>query len=104
MLLRERAIVRCNRKLEEISGYMPGELTGKSTRIWYPDEQSFLEGGKQVYLKLSKGETYRQEQQMARKDGSLFWVRMSLRAFDKNAPLKGAVGHNRGYYPRTPSG
>jgi PAS domain S-box-containing protein len=92
VLLRDRVIMRCNRKLEEISGYNPGELIGKSTRIWYPDESSYVTGAENVYSQMARGETYRQEQQMARKDGSLFWVRLSLCAFDKNDPLKGAVG------------
>ncbi len=92
VLLRNRVIVRCNRKLEEISGYAPGELIGKSTRIWYPNEEAYANGGEAVYLQLAQGETFRREQQMARKDGSPFWVRLSLRAFDKDAPKKGAVG------------
>ena len=92
VLLRDRAIIRCNRKLEEISGYEPGELIGKSTRIWYPDEETYVSGGKDVYTAMANGETYRQEQQMPRKDGSFFWVRMSLCALDKKAPLQGAVG------------
>ena len=92
VLLRNRMIVRCNRKLEEVAGYGPGELAGKSTRIWYPDEASFLAGGEMVYARLATGETLRREQQMARKNGTLYWVRLSLRAFDPNDPLKGAVG------------
>ncbi len=92
VLLRDRVIMGCNRKLEEISGYEPGELLGKSTRIWYPDEGSYLNGGKDVYTQMARGETFHQEQQMARKDGSLFWVRMSLCAIDIKAPFKGAVG------------
>ena len=92
VLLRNRIIVRCNRKLEEIAGYGPGELAGKSTRIWYPDEASSSAGAEMVYARLATGETLRREQQMARKDGTLYWVRLSLRAFDPNDPLKGAVG------------
>ncbi len=92
VLLRDRVILRCNRKLEEIAGYGHGELVGKSTRIWYPDDKAYADGGDIVYLQMARGETFRHEQQMARKDGSLFWVRLSLRAFDKNDPLKGAVG------------
>ena len=92
VLLRDRVIVRCNSKLEEIAGYATGELIGKSTRIWYPDEESYVTTGENVYAQMARGETYRQEQKMAHKDGSLFWVRLSLQAFDKNAPLKGAVG------------
>ena len=38
VLIKEDLIQRCNRKLEEIFGYAPGELNGKSTRVWYPDQ------------------------------------------------------------------
>jgi len=92
VLLRQRKIVRCNRKLEEISGYGPGELAGQSTRIWYADDAAYEAGGALVYAQLAVGKTFRREQQLMRKDGSLFWVRMSLRAFDPDNPLQGAVG------------
>ena len=92
VLLRNRVIVRCNRKLEEIAGYDPGELIGQSTRIWYPDETAYLTDGEAVYSQMARGETFRKEQQMARKDGTLYWVRLSLRAFDPKDPFKGAVG------------
>ncbi len=92
VLLRDRTILRCNRKLEEISGYAHGELIGKSTRIWYPDEKAYHSGGEIVYSQMARGETFRREQQMARKDGSLFRARLSLRAIDQNNPFKGAVG------------
>jgi PAS domain S-box-containing protein len=92
VLLRNRVIRRCNRKMEEIIGYDPGELAGQSTRIWYPDEQAYLTSGENHYVQMAKGETCRQELQMKRKDGSLVWVRVSLRAFDPNDPLAGAVG------------
>lgn len=92
VLLRNRVIVRCNHKLEEISGYGPGELAGKSTRIWYPDDAAYEADREMVYARLANDETFRGEQQMLRKDGTLFWVRLSLRAFDPSDPLKGAVG------------
>jgi PAS domain S-box-containing protein len=92
VLLRDRIIMRCNRKMEEISGYTANELVGQSTRIWYPDEESYIAGGKIAFSKLSKGETFRQEQEMVHKDGSLYWVRLSLRPFDRNTPFSGVVG------------
>ncbi len=91
VVLRERVIVRCNRKMEELTGYEPGALIGKSTRAWYADEKAFEVGGSQVYAQLGQGETHRRSQQLARKDGSLFWARLSLRAFDQDDPLTGAV-------------
>jgi PAS domain S-box-containing protein len=78
--------------MEELIGYEPGALTGQSTRAWYADEKSFEAGGLQVYAQLRQGETHRRSQQLARKDGSLFWARLSLRAFDQDDPLTGAVG------------
>lgn len=92
VLLRNRIIMRCNRKMEEISGYAADELLGQSTRIWYPDEESYIAVGKAVFSQLSKGETFRQEKQMVHKNGSLYWVRLSLRTFDRNTPFDGVVG------------
>lgn len=92
VLLRNRIIMRCNRKMEEISGYAADELLGQSTRIWYPDEESYIAVGKAVFSQLSKGETFRQEKQMVHKNGSLYWVRLSLRTFDRNTPFNGVVG------------
>ncbi len=92
VMLRDRVIVRCNRKMEKISGYAAAELVGASTRLWYPDETAFITGGKEIYAQMAKGETVCIAQPMTRKDGSPFWARLSLRAFDRNNPLKGAVG------------
>ena len=92
VFLRDRTIIRCNRKLEEISGYAPGELIGKSTRVWYPDEEAYATVGATIYSELANGQTYRHEQKMTRKDGTLFWVRLSICAIDKEAPARGAVG------------
>jgi PAS domain S-box-containing protein len=91
VLMRDRSIVRCNRQLEEIFGYDPGELKGKPTRVWYPDEEAYAIGGQPVYDQLARGETHHRTQQLIRKDGSLFWARVSCRAFDTAFPQKGAV-------------
>jgi PAS domain S-box-containing protein len=92
VLLRNRVIVRCNSGLEEISGYLRSELIGESTRIWYPDEKTYEAEGQTVYERLMRGETYHWEQRMTRKDGASRWIRLSLRALEKNDPLNGAVG------------
>jgi len=91
VVVRDRVIVRCNRKMEELIGYGPGELCGMSTQAWYPDEQAY-ENGKEIYAHLARGEIHHRSQQLARKDGTLFWARLSLRAIDAGDPLKGAVG------------
>ena len=90
-LIRDRVIQRCNRRLEDVFGYAPGEFTGQLTRIWYPDEDSYAAGGAAVYEALARGGTHQREQQLKRKDGSLFWCRLSGRAVDPADLSRGTV-------------
>jgi PAS domain S-box-containing protein len=39
--IRNRRFLWCNRKLEEILGYGPGELTGQSTRVAFADDETW---------------------------------------------------------------
>ena len=90
-VVRERVIVRCNRCFEEQLGYRPGELAGKPARVMYLTDAEFAEVGERVYAELAVGETHRREQQVARKDGSTFWARISGHAFDARQPRAGSV-------------
>nr|WP_321468718.1 ATP-binding protein [uncultured Desulfobulbus sp.] len=92
MMLRCRRIVRCNRKMEEMTGYGHDELVGMSTRAWYSSDHAFERAAQQVYAQLGQGEIHRRSQMVIRKDGTTFWGRLSLRAVDANNPLEGAVG------------
>ena len=91
LLLKDRQMVRCNRRMAEMFGYAPGELEGQSTRIWYPDQASWERVGREGYRPVWRGETDVREQEVVRKDGSRFWVRMSARAVAPADPGKGAV-------------
>jgi len=90
-LIRDRRIVRCNAKLEEIFGYAPGELLGQPTRAWYSSEEEFAKGGAGVYEQLARSETHRREQLLVRKDASTFWCRLTGRAVDAADAAKGTV-------------
>src|SRR5204863_1060509 len=46
----DRIIVRCNRRLEQMLGYNPGELAGQSTRVLYPSEELWNEAGERYKL------------------------------------------------------
>jgi PAS domain S-box-containing protein len=74
--IKDRLMVRANRKLEELFGYGPGELRGQPTRCWYPDEESYRAVG-EAYSDLEHGNTHRRVMKMQHKDGSLFWARLS---------------------------
>ena len=76
-LVRSHQILRCNRQLEVLFGFGPGELDGHGTRLWYLDEESFQRDGAPLFSNLEPGEVQRHEQELVRKDGSRFWARMT---------------------------
>ncbi|OIR01674.1 cyclic di-GMP phosphodiesterase Gmr [mine drainage metagenome] len=92
VVLRSRRIARCNRRMEELFGYAPGEMLGQSTRLWYFTEEDYAGPGAAAYLELAQGNLHQREQLFRRKDGSSFWGRLSARAFDPTRPEAGAVG------------
>jgi PAS domain S-box-containing protein len=91
-LIRERTIIRCNNKMEELFGYAPGELSGKPTRVWYPDDETYAMIGRDVYARMARGESNRLELPLIRKDGATFWARLSGQALDRDDLSKGIVG------------
>ncbi|HWM43111.1 MAG TPA: EAL domain-containing protein [Burkholderiales bacterium] len=90
VFLKDRRIVRCNRRYEEMYGYGPGELDGKPTAVLYanPEDLAHAAG---AYEQLRRGQTARRVEQRRRKDGSVFWTRADGRAVDPQDPLKGSV-------------
>ncbi|WP_161539679.1 PAS domain-containing hybrid sensor histidine kinase/response regulator [Paramagnetospirillum kuznetsovii] len=91
VLIKNRILERCNRKLHEIFGWPDGEMVGKPKRIWYTDEDSWIGGGGEAYEEIWQGQTHRREQQLLRKDGSLFWARLTAHAVDARDPTQGSV-------------
>jgi two-component system sensor histidine kinase/response regulator len=89
-VVRQRVIVRCNRSAEELFGYAPGKLDGQSTRVWYPDDESFGEASP-VYTVLMRGEVSRVERLLVRKDGSRFMARIVARPMYADDPGRGIV-------------
>ncbi len=91
VLLRQRVIIQCNRRFEELFGYAEGEMIGHSTRILYPTEEDFRATGERAYSALAHGETYVEELWLKRKDSGLFWGCLSGRALDSSQPQEGSV-------------
>ena len=87
---RERKVVRCNRRFEEMFGFGAGDANGASWRqIYFTDEEFELRG--QVYAELDQGRTHAREQWLRRQDGSGFWCRVSGRAVAAGDPARGYV-------------
>jgi PAS domain S-box-containing protein len=90
-LVRNRVIVRCNRRCEELFGYAQEEMRGKSVRIIYPSDAIFEERGRRAYDILGRGESCVEEMELVRKDGGRFWCATSGHAIDARDPQAGSI-------------
>ena len=90
--IRNRTLVRCNRKLEEIFGCAPGEMVGATTRSWYGSDDEYSKIGILIARQLQATGRFYTERQLFHRDGSLFWARMNARPWDSSDISKGLVG------------
>jgi PAS domain S-box-containing protein len=89
--LRQRRVVSCNRRLEEIFGYAPGELIGESSERFYASRESFETVGEEAYRTVGENRNFSTELLLKRKDGSLFRGALTGRAIDPAHPHEGSI-------------
>jgi diguanylate cyclase (GGDEF)-like protein/PAS domain S-box-containing protein len=80
--VRNRAIQRCNRFLEDMVGAGPGELVGESSAVLFASEEGWREAGRLAYSTTAPGETHDSEWKFKRRDGSVFHCRTRGRRID----------------------
>ncbi|HYH43358.1 MAG TPA: PAS domain S-box protein, partial [Burkholderiales bacterium] len=90
-VIENRRFAQVNSSFERMFGYPPGEMTGQSTRITYENDADYLEFGQRAYTAMRNGETFAEERRFVRKDGTLFWGRVTSAALDKADPDNGAL-------------
>ncbi|CAN5128821.1 hypothetical protein BH11PSE11_BH11PSE11_38650 [soil metagenome] len=91
VMLRDRKIVTCNPRFEEIFGYGPDEMNGLSTRVLYLNDEDYESLGEQSYGTLRKGLSYRTSILMAKRDGSQFWGEITGCAIDPSRPMESSI-------------
>jgi diguanylate cyclase (GGDEF)-like protein/PAS domain S-box-containing protein len=91
VMLRQRRIITCNRRFEEIFGYPPGAMIGQSTQILYATKEIFEATGQESYEAVGRGLSYSGTLMMARADGSQFWGVVTGRALDPLRPLEDSI-------------
>ncbi|MDP1733659.1 MAG: PAS domain S-box protein [Sulfuritalea sp.] len=89
--LRQRKIISCNRRLEEIFRYEPGELLGESTEQLYDSRETYEHIGEVAYQAVGEGRNYSCEVMLRHKDGSVFWGALNGRAIDPADPHEGSI-------------
>lgn len=88
---RERIIVRCNRRFEEMFGYEPGTLAGQDVLILYPSREEYERIGRAGYGYLETHDTYSDERVMRRSNGEMFWCQVSGRSLDHDHPSRDGI-------------
>jgi len=89
--VRERTFIRCNRRLEELFGYGPGELQNKSLRLLYPSEEMFRYIGEKYGHFFEKNLYYKDERPMIRRDGTMLWCLVTGKPLDPSNLRLGTI-------------
>ncbi|SET38443.1 PAS and helix-turn-helix domain-containing protein [Oceanicella actignis] len=90
--LAERRVIRvCNRTFAQMFGYERYELIGRSFRDLYPSAAEFEQFGDIGIEALRASGRYSDERIMARRDGTLFWVRVRATTPHPDDPLSRVV-------------
>jgi diguanylate cyclase (GGDEF)-like protein/PAS domain S-box-containing protein len=74
--------LRCNRKMEELFGYGPGEMNHLSVQAFYADKVAWEQARAETIRDFRSGQVNVSEYELVRKDGTTFWARLSGRPFD----------------------
>ena len=92
VFMRQRVVVRCNQRYAEIFGYeAPEQMVGLGSESFYPDREAFRELGRDAYPIMSRGQTYRVERQMRRRNGDLFWGHLTGRLINPQDTGEGSI-------------
>jgi diguanylate cyclase (GGDEF)-like protein/PAS domain S-box-containing protein len=89
--IRERCIISCNRRFEEMFGFAHGEVLGQSTLTLYQGEDSFTAFGTEAYRALSNGERFMGTVILNKVSGESFWCDLTGNAIDPSNPQGGSV-------------
>lgn len=77
-----RQITRINPKFSEMFGYSEAEALHMTGRMLFASDEIYDRLSDTAYPLLSEGKPYRDELQLVRKDGSLFWAEVTAYVVD----------------------
>lgn len=90
--VRDRHFVWTNKAFEQdMLGFEPGELAGKSSILTYPSPELFEELGPRINQILIDKGMFQIEERVRRKDGKLIWCLVSGRMVDRADLSKGSI-------------
>ena len=91
LFVRDRKIIKYNRRLERMLGYADGELLGQSTLVLHLSPESWEKIDRSIYDRLEEGRPCEREMQIRRRDGSDVWCAVSSMRVGPADKGKGSV-------------
>ena len=88
---RNRVFTLANRHFEELYGWGPGELLGRSGAEVWPGQDAYQQLGHEIGPRLARGEMVQQQCMAQRKDGSIFLAFVRGRVIDPLHPAEGGT-------------
>jgi len=88
LMLSDRVILAASLRVEEVFGWTPEELRGRSMRLLYPGQSDFEVIGERARTALGASTVYHDERFMRRKDGQVVWMEASGTALDRTDPQR----------------
>ena len=89
--VRQRHIVSCNRRIEEIFGYEAGETIGQSIEIFFESPMAYVTIARCAHDALVSRGSFSEEVTFRKKDGVLFWGALTGCAIDAIQPREDSV-------------
>jgi diguanylate cyclase (GGDEF)-like protein/PAS domain S-box-containing protein len=89
--IKQRRIISCNRRFEQIFQFDPGELIGESTDRLYESVETYDQIGAFAYPVTAQTDGFTGEARLRRKDGMGFWGTLSGKAIDSDHPQDGSI-------------
>ena len=89
---RNRVLVRANPQFAQMFAFdSVKDVVGQSGLVLYPSQEAYDALGAEAGPLLAAGKPFRAEIEMRRKDGSLFWCRMSAKAINSQRTQDGTI-------------
>ena len=90
--IRQRTVLRCNHRFAEIFNFASAAAAvGQSSQSLYPSESSFHALGKAAYSVMGRGQTFKSEVLMRRRNGEIFWTHLTGKLVNINAEDEGSI-------------
>ncbi len=91
VFLRERCVTQCNRAFEQLLGWAPGELDGRSSREWYADDAQWQAAGERYRQALAQGLAFEDDLTLRHRDGHAIECEVRVQAIDAQQPDAGSI-------------